>query len=813
MEKNRFFADLHIHSRFSRACSKNITIENLEKWARIKGLDLLGTGDFTHPLWLKELKENLEEREGILYSKSGFRFLLTGEISLMYTQGRGRRVHLVLLVPNFETADKINGYFDSKGRRDYDGRPIFKISCEQFVKDMKEISKDIEIIPAHCLLPETLVHTNNSVKKIRDVQVGDFVLTHNNRWRKVKEVLVHNHKGKMIKITPWYFREGIETTPEHPFYGIRSYKCNWIKGLCKKSCSKLKECKNKRFERYLREWIPACELKKGDFLVYPRFNEKEDIKEIDLSNYIFDYKDISNGFIIPKDARNHSGKLNKIIKIDERFCRLLGYFLSEGYLINDNGVGFSFHSKEKDYIQEVIFTIRDYFGFEITKIDSRRENQGDLIFSSKLLNSFFRNFYFGDNKKANSKYLPVEFTILPKKKIAEIFRGWWRGDTGYTVSRQLANQMKIICLKLGIIPSISFDSIQKYEKRGKHFIKERKISAKNDLIIFSNLSFFEEDFGMLKENCFKKYVNKMNRKHGWIDERYIYLPIKKIEKEDYNGEVYNLEIEEDNSYVSEFACVHNCWTPYFGVFGSKSGFDSLKEAFGEQEKYISAIETGMSSDPEMNWHLSELNNKTIVSFSDSHSFWPWRIGREATIFEKIGNYNEIIEAIRENKILGTIETDPGYGIYHYDGHRECNFSSAPEETKKLNGICPICKKPLTIGVANRVSEIGNQEIEKNLSRKKYYTLLPLHELIAFSKSSTLSSKKTWEIYNFLIEKFENEIKILLDASKEDLIRELKDDLKLVQLILDNREGKIIVKPGYDGNYGKIAEGEKQARLF
>ncbi len=630
---------------------------------------------------------------------------------------------MVILVPSFEIADKINAYLDTKGRRDYDGRPIFKISCEQFTKDLMEISKDIEIITAHCLLPETLVHVNNSVKKIKDIQVGDLVLTHNNRWRKVKEVLLSNYNGRNIRIIPWYFREGITTTPEHPFYGIRSYKCNSTKGLCKKSCSKVEVCKNRRFENYSREWIPANELKNGDFLIYPRFKEEKDIKEIDLSNYISNYKEISDGFIIPKDARNHTGKLKKTIKVDDKFCRLIGYFLSEGYLIKDLEIGFSFHIKEKDYIREVISTIRDYFGFEVTNIDSRRENQGDLRFSSKLLNSFFGNFYFGTNKKANCKYLPVEFTMLPKEKIAEIFRGWWRGDTGYTVSRQLANQMKIICLKLGIIPSINFDSMQKYEKRGKHFIKGRKITAKNDLIIFSNLSFFEEDFGMLKETCFKRNVNKINRRHGWIDKDYIYFPIKKVEINDYSGEVYNLEVEEDNSFTCEFACVHNCWTPWFGIFGSATGFDSLKEAFGEQEKNIHAIETGMSSDPEMNWHLSELNNRAIVSFSDSHSFWPWRMGREATIFEKVESYQDVIQAIRENKIIGTVETSPSYGKYHYDGHINCNFSSSPEETKKINGICPICGKPLVIGVANRVEKIGDQNPEANPNRKRvlYFT--------------------------------------------------------------------------------------------
>ena len=146
------FADLHIHSRFSRACSTNLTIENLVKWAKIKGLNLLGTGDFTHPLWLKEIKEKLSEKGGFYYL-GNFPFIITGEISLIYTQDRGRRIHLVMLIPNLEIADKINSYLDTKGRRDYDGRPIFKISGEEFVKEMMKISKDIEIIPAHIWTP------------------------------------------------------------------------------------------------------------------------------------------------------------------------------------------------------------------------------------------------------------------------------------------------------------------------------------------------------------------------------------------------------------------------------------------------------------------------------------------------------------------------------------------------------------------------------------------------------------------------------------------------------------------------------------
>lgn len=397
--KNSLISDLHIHSRFSRACSKNIDFANLAKWAKIKGINLLGTGDFTHPIWIEEIKKLKPNNKGFYYYED-FPFIITGEISLIYTQGRGRRVHLALLIPNIETAEKINSYLDTKGRRDYDGRPIFKISCEEFTKEMKNISQEIEIIPAHI------------------------------------------------------------------------------------------------------------------------------------------------------------------------------------------------------------------------------------------------------------------------------------------------------------------------------------------------------------------------------------------------------------------------WTPYFGVLGSMSGFNSLKEAFGEQEKNIFAIETGISSDPKMNLQINELKNKSIVSFSDSHSFWPWRLGREATIFNKTESYSELINQIRQNSFIGTIEVDPAYGKYHWDGHANCDFSCSPQETKKLNNVCPKCGKELRIGVENRVEKLSNST---ETNGKIFYTILPLHEIISLYINVGMNSKKVWGIYNPLIEKFENEFNILLNISKEELEKERVDE-KLIELILKNREGKIKVKPGYDGEYG-IAQMETQETLF
>ncbi len=406
--KDSIFADLHIHSRFSRACSKNIDFENLVKWAKIKGLDLLGTGDFTHPIWIEEIKK-LKEKDGFYYYND-FPFVISGEISLIYTQEKGRRIHLVLLVPSVEIAERINSYLDKKGRRDYDGRPIFKIPADEFVKEMMNISKDIEVIPAHA------------------------------------------------------------------------------------------------------------------------------------------------------------------------------------------------------------------------------------------------------------------------------------------------------------------------------------------------------------------------------------------------------------------------WTPWFGVFGSMSGFDSLKECFKEQFSNIHAIETGMSSDPEMNWMVNELEDKSIISFSDAHSFWPFRLGREATIFKKTESYNGIISQIRNNSFIASIETDPAYGKYHFDGHRICNFSCSSLKTKELNGICPVCKTPLTIGVENRVEQLSdNHEYIKNKQKprnaKPFYKILPLHEIISLSTGGSITAKKTWAVYNTLIEKFENEFNVLLNVSRENLIRDFPENNLLVDLIIKNREGKIKVKPGFDGVYGiaLIGDGKKQEK--
>jgi len=399
----KYISDLHIHSRFSRATSKSLDLANLEKWARIKGVNILGTGDFTHPEWIKEIKQNLTERDGILFSKTDFPFVLQSEVSLMYSQGgKGRRIHVVLLAPNLDVVDQMTSYFKTLGRIDYDGRPIFGKNIIEVTESLKNISDEIEIIPAHA------------------------------------------------------------------------------------------------------------------------------------------------------------------------------------------------------------------------------------------------------------------------------------------------------------------------------------------------------------------------------------------------------------------------WTPYFGLLGSKSGFDSFEEAFGDQVKNIYALETGLSSDPEMNWRLSSLDKYSLVSFSDLHSFWPWRIGREATIFDlKKLTYQDLIKAIRTKEgLVSTVEVDPNYGKYHFSGHRNCNVSLSPEETRKNNNICPTCGNPLTIGVLNRVEELADRpEGFKPKDAKEFYKLLPLSELISTIHKSGVASKKVWEIYNNLIKEFNSEFNILLEVPESELKKIV--DPKLAEFILKNRKGEIVVKAGYDGVYGEAMINGKQ----
>lgn len=232
------------------------------------------------------------------------------------------------------------------------------------------------------------------------------------------------------------------------------------------------------------------------------------------------------------------------------------------------------------------------------------------------------------------------------------------------------------------------------------------------------------------------------------------------------------------------------WTPWFSLFGSRSGFDSIKECFGENSKYIYAIETGLSSDPAMNWRIKDLNNITILSFGDAHSL-P-KLGREATVFNCKLDYFSIIKSIKNNKIVETLEFFPEEGKYYYDGHRDCGICFAPEQTKKHKNICPKCGKELVVGVMNRVQELANQSA-KQRKHAPLRSLIPLQEILSEVYGVGVNSKRVQSAYEELVEG-DHEFNILLNKKMSGRL-----GLALERM----RVGDINISPGFDGEFGKI----------
>ncbi len=209
------------------------------------------------------------------------------------------------------------------------------------------------------------------------------------------------------------------------------------------------------------------------------------------------------------------------------------------------------------------------------------------------------------------------------------------------------------------------------------------------------------------------------------------------------------------------------YTPWFSLFGSKSGFNSIEECFEDYSKYISAVETGLSSNSEMNWSISNLDKVALISNSACHS--PQKIGREANVFNTGLNYYDIIEAIKSKdpkKFLWTIEFFPEEGKYHFDGHRACGLSFSPQESKKYNNICPNCGKPLTIGVLNRVQELSDRPLGmRPKGAIPFKSLVPLMEIIAEALGKTAIAKQVGIEYHKLINNLGNEFEILLNVQQ------------------------------------------------
>lgn len=263
------------------------------------------------------------------------------------------------------------------------------------------------------------------------------------------------------------------------------------------------------------------------------------------------------------------------------------------------------------------------------------------------------------------------------------------------------------------------------------------------------------------------------------------------------------------------------WTPWFSLFGANSGFDAIEECFEEMTPFIFALETGLSSDPAMNWRLSALDRFALVSNSDAHS--PSKIGREANVFNTDFSYKGLINALKSKnpeKFLRTIEFFPEEGKYHFDGHRKCGIVLSPSESIKNNDRCPKCGKPLTIGVLHRVEQLADRDTSTQVPGKiPFCNLIPLNEIIGQAIGKSPESQAVWDIYFKFIYEFGTEFAVLTEVPVPELARSAGE--KISHGLDRMRQGKVKISPGHDGEYGLIkifedetsAEAEPQLSLF
>lgn len=268
---------------------------------------------------------------------------------------------------------------------------------------------------------------------------------------------------------------------------------------------------------------------------------------------------------------------------------------------------------------------------------------------------------------------------------------------------------------------------------------------------------------------------------------------------------YVMELSPDCLVIPAHA-----WTPWFSVFGSQSGFDDLQSCFGDQLPHVRAVETGLSSDPPMNWRCSFLDGVTLVSFSDAHS--PSRLGREATVLDCHRSYSGIVQALRTGRVAYTIEFFPEEGKYHYDGHRACGVRWPPRTTRQHGGRCPRCGKPVTVGVLHRVESLADREEGvRPEGRPGYRHLIPLEEILAEALRQGVGTARVRDEYLKLVGRFGDELQVLESVPLDEL--QGATHPRVVEGIRRMRAGEVYIEPGYDGEFGRVhlfPDGPQQA---
>jgi len=769
----RVVADLHIHSKYSRATSSNMNLEGLSSGAKIKGINLLGTGDFTFKTWLDELKRKLEPVEGNLFKYNDVFFMLTTEVSTIFSfEGRTKKVHHIIHAPSFEIAEQINEALAKYGRLEADGRPTLTVSAPELVEKIIGVSNKVMITSAHVWTPWFSVFGSKSgfnsvedcyqdqTKNIFSLETGlscydeeTEVLT-NNGWKKFFEI---RHTDKICTLNPE--TNGIEL--QYPTK-IFSYEYE----------GKMYRLKTKRIDLLVTPnhnfFITTCDFRnpKPFFLKEARFAFGKSKRFKKDGKWIGENKEY---FILPSVSIKHGSRYyssfrkkqeKKILLKD--WLKFFGFWIAEGWVTEGKNGDYNvcLSNVNKKLISEMKQLLQN-FGYIVSyneKIHTLRVRDYQLFTYLKQFGKCYEKFIPSDIKSLSSNLLQILLDYYIKGD-GHIYGRTNKGLCATTTSIKLRDDLQEIALKVGMSAYYKL-----HNKKGTHFISP----SQGKIYLQGNDSWVIYFIRKNIHTVIPSFIKRHNYIEKWVN---------------FKGKVYCVSVPNKVIYVRRNGIPVWCG----------------------------------NSDPAMNWRLSSLDKFTLLSNSDSHSPNPWRLGREANVFElEEVSYRKIYDAIKKKdnkRFLFTIEVPPHLGKYHYTGHRNCGVSMSPKEALQFNNICPKCKRPLTVGVEQRVEELADRPegfVPKDAIPFK--TLISLYELISYALGiGQLYSKRVAEEQNKLLKLLGNELEILLDVPEEKL-KETADE-KIVEMIMKNREGKINVVPGYDGVYGRIAgDDEKQVEF-
>ncbi|MCX6777949.1 MAG: hypothetical protein NT157_03615 [Candidatus Micrarchaeota archaeon] len=768
----RIVADLHIHSKYSRATSARMDVAGISEWAVLKGIDIVGSGDFTHPKWLAELRRKLETTGNGFFSHGtgGTNFILSAEVSNIFEhKGETKKIHTVLLAPSFEIAEQINDGLAKFGDLSSDGRPILSNSASETVEIATSFSREVMVIPAHIWTPwfslfgsksgfdsieecygdmsgritaletglscydsETEVLTGEGWKKIGTVKLSDSVCTIDPTTSKIEyqrpiSVFRYPYKGKMYRLKTK--RVDILVTPNHnlfyspcDFRNPKPYSLREARDLFGKS---------KRFKKdgiwqgnETRQFVlPSIKIKHG--------------------------------------SRHYSGYRTapkKRLAIGP-WLKFFGFWLAEGWTTRGKNGDYNVcvcNSKRRLLLEmKGILTNLGYNAYI---------NGDNLRVRDFQLFNYLRQ--FGNSRE---KHVPIEIKSLSKGLLQIMFDYYIKGDghrygrtnkglSATTISERLRDDLQEIALKMGMSAYYKLGYKKGTPFRSPGRLGKTYLQSADSWIIF----FIRRNQPIILPSTIKKY----HYTEAW---------------KNYDGEVFCVSVPNRVIYVRRNGVPLWCG----------------------------------NSDPAMNWRVSALDKYALVSNSDAHS--PEKLGREANVFD-FGDgelsYGAIADAIKNkdpSRFKFTYEFYPEEGKYHWDGHRSCGVSFNPMESSTHKNICPVCGRPLTLGVLHRVEALADRPdgfVPKGAIPFK--KIVPLQEIIAASLGKTTVSIPVRENYGLLVRAFGNEFAVL-DANPDAI--KAKAGARIAEAIKRVQDGTVCITPGYDGVFGKVGIfEEKKAKI-